>query len=365
MDFFLALPSNVKALDGSENYVNRYKTEFIDPILLDGEWTVGLSEISFLNSMDTIHTREEGRFTLIERDDTLNIGMIPNSEEWVLVIGETGKSDEPAENYTMVNVPTVHEDYVYHLFLNRKLTYIRYNLDIYQMRYQPLRERRWYAVRKSTWDKSIDTKKKKSKDKSKNNIEIDYFTLYDRKEYDKIYNLKIMTHDFFIPIGRYTDIQQLVDIFNNEVKKLKFKVEMRYMSYFPWIELNMFPPVGYSGSEMKSLSIEFSPVLKSIFGYPNRPWDLTRGIYHAYVYVDIINPVRVGTQLSQVIKIIPLERSVRHGDMVIKTYESPVMIKVIKNQIQKINVELRTDSGELLPLNEGKTVVVLKFKKQK
>ena len=47
------------------------------------------------------------------------------------------------------------------------------------------------------------------------------------------------------------------------------------------------------------------------------------------------------------------------------TYEKPLLIPLERKHINKISVEFRTDTGSLFPIYTGKSVITLKFVKNK
>lgn len=89
--------------------------------------------------------------------------------------------------------------------------------------------------------------------------------------------------------------------------------------------------------------------------------DLLRSTYHMYVYTDFLESVVVGHDSVPLLRAIPLQ-DVSYGQVKSYVFQSPMYVPVSKRVIETVEVQLRDDAGELLPLNEGKTVMVIHFR---
>ena len=100
------------------------------------------------------------------------------------------------------------------------------------------------------------------------------------------------------------------------------------------------------------------------------PVDITCGSQLIFVYIDIIEHQNIGNVRAPVIKIIESERRLRNGSINTVTpihhkfYTNLDYKPVLSNNIQNIQVELRTETGKLIPFTgTGKVIVSLKFQK--
>ena len=100
------------------------------------------------------------------------------------------------------------------------------------------------------------------------------------------------------------------------------------------------------------------------------PIDITCGSQLIFVYLDIIEHQNVGDVRAPVIKIIESERRLRNGSINTvtpvhhKSYTSLDYKPILSNNIQNIQVELRNETGKLIPFTgTGKVIVSLKFQK--
>ena len=100
------------------------------------------------------------------------------------------------------------------------------------------------------------------------------------------------------------------------------------------------------------------------------PVDITCGSQLIFVYIDIIEHQNVGDVRAPVIKIIESERRLRNGSINTvtpihhKSYTNLDYKPILSNNIQNIQVELRNETGKLIPFTgTGKVIASLKFQK--
>ena len=100
------------------------------------------------------------------------------------------------------------------------------------------------------------------------------------------------------------------------------------------------------------------------------PVDITCGSQLKFVYIDIIEHQNVGDVRAPVIKIIESERRLRNGSINTvtpihhKSYTNLDYKPILSNNIQNIQVELRNETGKLIPFTgTGKVIVSLKLQK--
>ena len=89
--------------------------------------------------------------------------------------------------------------------------------------------------------------------------------------------------------------------------------------------------------------------------------DLHAGLSQIYVYCNVIESSRIlGSMYAPLLRIIPI--NVKHGD--IANYEPRIVeyMPLRYDDISEISIELRSDTGELIEFQSGKTVVGLHIK---
>ena len=99
--------------------------------------------------------------------------------------------------------------------------------------------------------------------------------------------------------------------------------------------------------------------------------DMTHGCSYIFIYVDFIKHQVVGDTNAPILNIIDTERRVKNGavftttPIITKSFTGELYYKdLLKTYIQSVKVELRTETGLLVPfVGTGKTIITLKFRK--
>ena len=91
--------------------------------------------------------------------------------------------------------------------------------------------------------------------------------------------------------------------------------------------------------------------------------DVNQGFYSLYVYCSIVEPRPEGDCKVPLLRIVPVEG--KSGQMVMKTYENIQYIPLIQKNFRTIEIDIKKDTGEIVPFELGKLVVTLHFRKQR
>lgn len=139
------------------------------------------------------------------------------------------------------------------------------------------------------------------------------------------------------------------------------------------------------GIKWLPISLVISPNLRNMIGFSMYPelhidntlaevngnpiWlgsdiDLNGGVYQVMVYTNLIRHRRVGNHMSQLLRIVQLDRNCRYGDRVSIQfnpiqYFSPRVINATE-----IEIEIRDDAGELIPFKKGRTTLELDIRRK-
>ena len=120
----------------------------------------------------------------------------------------------------------------------------------------------------------------------------------------------------------------------------------------------------------EGFSITFNDGLRQLLGF--EPGKITGTVYssfvadpHAdfpffYVYSDIVIPQIVGDVQVPLLRIVKVEG--RDGEIISRHYDRPQYLPVARQCFQTIHVELRLNSGDFVPFERGKVIVVLHFR---
>ena len=93
------------------------------------------------------------------------------------------------------------------------------------------------------------------------------------------------------------------------------------------------------------------------------PPDLKAGVETLYVYTNIIEPQIVGNTCVPLLRLVHVHGT--PGEFIEKIYTSPHYLPVIVKDLETINIAIKSDSGQLIGFNSGKTVVKLHFRKKR
>ena len=177
-----------------------------------------------------------------------------------------------------------------------------------------------------------------------------------------------------IPEGIYADIRELIKILNKKIKwglggnppltvefntiettqKTRLKIETNDASE------ELVPDLYLS----KRLSDMLGFVMTGPFSAGDRkskyPADIEDGIHNLYVYCDLIEPVAVGNAKVPLLKIVPIQK----GPIVTTTYSKVFYYLVMRKIFGAVEINIKGDTGEIIPFVGGKSFVTLHFRKK-
>lgn len=85
---------------------------------------------------------------------------------------------------------------------------------------------------------------------------------------------------------------------------------------------------------------------------------------NTYIYCDLIEPQIIGHKMAQIIKIMPtLTKNATFGEMILHDFSTRDYYPVVKKNIQEIKIDIRENTGELLPFAFGQSTLTLHFLK--
>ena len=117
-------------------------------------------------------------------------------------------------------------------------------------------------------------------------------------------------------------------------------------------------------------SITFNDGLKQLLGFTS---ETITGTMHSpfvadphaafpffYVYTDIVSPQIVGDVQAPLLRIVKVEG--KDGEIISHHFDRPQYLPLIRQSFQTISVELRLNSGNFVPFERGKVIIVLHFR---
>ncbi len=90
--------------------------------------------------------------------------------------------------------------------------------------------------------------------------------------------------------------------------------------------------------------------------------DLDHGFYSLFVYCDLVEHRIVGNSKVQLLRVVPVEG--RGGEMVTKEYERIHYLPLMRKDFDTVTVDIRKDTGEIVPFLRGRVNVTLHFRKR-
>src|SRR6266481_3290218 len=178
-------------------------------------------------------------------------------------------------------------------------------------------------------------------------------------------------YKFNIPLVKYNTIEKLVDavnvalkpVFGDDIllsvdgKKVRVKIKEKK-------ELTLrltFNEEYFIGSLGELLGLEPQVVLNGLTNdYTGQRNRLNNPLAAFYVHCDLINDVLIGNQKANIIRVITDLK-----DKLFHVYEHPYYFDLIRNNTQSIEIAIYTDTGYDVEFTEGKTVAYLHFRKKK
>ena len=90
------------------------------------------------------------------------------------------------------------------------------------------------------------------------------------------------------------------------------------------------------------------------------PADIEDGTHNLYVYCDLIEPVDMGNAKVPLLRIVPIQK----GPIVTTSYNQvfyyPVY-PVMRNIFAAVEINIKVDTGEIIPFVGGKSLLTLHF----
>ena len=130
----------------------------------------------------------------------------------------------------------------------------------------------------------------------------------------------------------------------------------------------------------KGVILWFTPSFTKLLGFPRyrntTPWNaneatLVEGetplhievIYSLYVYTDVAENVAVGDTSAPLLRIV--DASGAYDKMITRSYDKPRYIPVQKKYFDNILIDIRSDTGDSIPFENGACITTLHFRQAK
>ena len=212
----------------------------------------------------------------------------------------------------------------------------------------------------STWINNVTTGSFRYVSKIQNDDNIEYST-----------ELK----DYSIPSGFYRSTSELFDAMKNEARKAE-DPPLPLMTVDPFDQR-----VQFTWKSSESVLNLASADIANMLGFPSPcivpaaikksplPADLVR-MHSIMMYTDIVEHGIIGNAMAPLLRCFPIRQKLRNNiaevnqSMEFISFSQLQFRRVLKNHIHSIKVELRSETGELIPFNGiGMTRMTILFRK--
>lgn len=89
--------------------------------------------------------------------------------------------------------------------------------------------------------------------------------------------------------------------------------------------------------------------------------DTKRGLHSMYVYCDLVEHQLVGDSLVPLLRIVAVRG--KNGDVITRTYEHIQYAPCRGGKIQTVEIDIRDDTGQPVPFEAGRVVVILHLRR--
>lgn len=396
-NFYIVLPSNAH----ETNTPSKFSTTLKNPIQLENihEWDAALVEMSFKNSIKTIHQDKAvvKYYKEYTQDSKANEPFVISSTtpfilqehqvKWFLPSGTpliNWKTLELDKSFTLqagdakfyyengvMNLTNTNSEYALHLVIPKVLaTRMGFTLDA----------KKYFETNDAFEFTNIRPFQKVAAPllphilyDGKNNK--NYLMFQPENVQDYLFNIsyeiriaKEIWTELILNPGTYKEAQDL------EKEMTKSAVFNKYFKFTYDPRLNRFDVT--SPENNPNLSLHFENGLNDVLGFSEKVLkssetiqkgdlevNLMRGISSLFVYCDFIDPIRVGNSIAPLMRTVSFH-SLQYGEAVNRIYVEPHYLPINKTFIDAIEIMICDASGQTIPFVEGLTTVVIHFKRK-
>jgi hypothetical protein len=184
------------------------------------------------------------------------------------------------------------------------------------------------------------------------------------------FDFDTVSYAYAIPSGWYSNPKPLVDQLQKAVCKDKY-VEFDYRPDFNKIDLKFLKPGTLKLSTQLALLLGYEISSKNdifvlhgtaeVSSFTTIP-DINAGFFNVYVYSDVIQQQPVGDSHVSLLRALPIKG--KHGEMMHFSFKQVHYYPVSKSFYETLEIDLRTDSGDIIHFHRGRVLIQLHFRKR-
>lgn len=186
-----------------------------------------------------------------------------------------------------------------------------------------------------------------------------------------------LSGDDNLPVGVYSDIESLISSLS-KVGPMRLHFKLQYDKRTGFVQIRR--QCDSNICDGRTHALKLSDKLLSILGFPpgvftfpgksdamesERPVSLSRGLPESlFVYSDLCTPYVTGDVQSSLLRIVPFSAAgYTYGSTHCATFSTPHYIPLIRSSFRTIEIDIRSNRGELIPFEYGPLNVTLHFKR--
>ena len=91
--------------------------------------------------------------------------------------------------------------------------------------------------------------------------------------------------------------------------------------------------------------------------------NVEKGLNSLYVHFPLVEPIMVGDVQVPLLRIVPVEG--RNGEMITRVFDPIQYCSLLQRRFQTVEIDIRDDTGSIVPFEKGWLVVTLHCRKRK
>ena len=179
-----------------------------------------------------------------------------------------------------------------------------------------------------------------------------------------------------IPVGFYPSMKDVVTKINTAIATFSTTIWPREKwANFKYDEFTQ----KISVQLRKGDNFEFSEEMKNVLGFSipymigtmmdSYTWpadevcDLDRRVRSLYVYCDILEHVPIGDVKAPLLRTVAING--KHGERIRQIFDKPLYVPIQKKNFDTIEIDIRSETGDIVPFQFGQSSVTLHFRLSK
>lgn len=374
-DFYVVLPSNSNPNTHPNNNASNYVVSWENPILLNNvkEWKVALTEMSFNFSPRSVTPTSGVEYDVVRREKTnvnLTIEGVPNQKN---IDYHHDPFVEPVYSpYDNWKTPHIFIDENNHLNVESQFEFnlsfanigdaklCGFSDTIVKSVFNAQSPIGWILQSNKPFLHSVEKQEKPEKIVIKHII----LTMLSHQYTSTIIKL-FDTHTHWdnvdemmhLLVSLFGGMPFSVLLWNKERQRIELEIhekvfQVRFLNNFNYV-------MGFANKKLK-----FEYKKRFVADYSPQ---LNRGLNHMYIYASICAPIQVGHTRVPLLKSIWLDVNKKYREDEVRSIDvkHPMYVPINSTTINSIEINIRTDSGSLVPFSESAvTSITLHFKKK-